>query len=286
MQMRNEDHLHQLQRPKLTKKKNNKTMKSLNKLAIITTAFIMLTAAVAHAQNTQVQCPAGYTPVNGSCFLDAVVPAVIAEQQRPAAGQAKIQPAQQQPDHQCPTGQTWVKAIWGGACYLDEHVPSVMAAIQEQQRLAEIQAKQDALHAAKADKSVQVQVVGTEASVREYSYYIPGTNGYSTTNCNANATAATYGDITTANGTGTCYTTSTPGRPASISIGSIRQSNVHAIMADGTHVTLWCQNGFRHCADLAPGYYQAEIAGNSLWMFAHEFGGKEHKMKYHVTGTW
>jgi hypothetical protein len=233
-------------------------MKSLNKLAIITTAFIMLNAAAAHAQNPQVQCPTGHTlvksPWGGSCFLDATGAAVGArEQQRLDREriahdevQAKVQPAQQ-----CPTGQTWVKAIWGGACYLDEHVPSVIAATQEQQRLAEIQAKQDAAHAAESQKTLTVRVVDTEDSARQYSYFIPGTNGYSTTNCNANATAASYGGITTANGTGTCNTTSTPGRPATIGTGSIPQSNVHAIMANGTHVTLWCQAGFRRRAHLS-----------------------------------
>jgi hypothetical protein len=57
-------------------------------------------------------------------------------------------------------------------------------------------------------------------------------------------------------------------------------------MPDGTHVTLWCQRGFRKCSTLNGGYYSAEINGDSVWIFGHDLGGKEHKIKYHYVGGW
>src|SRR5579863_10064140 len=69
---------------------------------------------------------------------------------------------------------------------------------------------------------------------------------------------------TTANGSTTCTTTSTPGTPASTGVRSIPQAHVHAIMPDRTHITLWCQSGFRHCDTLAAGYYSAEVDRNSV----------------------
>ncbi len=45
-------------------------------------------------------------------------------------------------------------------------------------------------------KEVTVQVVNTQTSERQYSYYVPGTAGSSHTNCDTNATANTYGNST------------------------------------------------------------------------------------------
>jgi hypothetical protein len=140
---------------------------------------------------------------------------------------------------------------------------------------------------AKDRPRVTIQVLDTDTSTRQYTYYVPGSNGRSTTNCNGNATAVNLGGgVTTANGTENCTTTTTPGTPASTGVGYIPQAHVHAIMPDGTHITLWCQRGFRRCSTLNAGYYSAEIDGNSVWMFGHDLGGKEHKIKYHYVGGW
>jgi len=134
---------------------------------------------------------------------------------------------------------------------------------------------------------ITIQVVDTQASERQYSYVVPGTAAQSTTNCNSNATAMAIGDnMTTANGTTNCRTTTTPGRPARTVVNSIPQEHVHAIMPEGTHVTLWCQRGFRQCRYLNPGTYAAQLSGDTLWVYGHDLGGKEHKIKYHAAGGW
>ncbi len=148
---------------------------------------------------------------------------------------------------------------------------------------------------AKEKPRITVQVVGTQTSERQYTYTIPGTAGTSTTNCNTNGNGSVYGTTngSTINGTvdtnstTNCTTTSQPGTPPSTHVSSIAQEHVRAIMADGTHVTLWCQAGFRRCASLQPGYYSAEVKGNTVWMYAHDLSGKEHKIKYKaVGGDW
>src|SRR5258708_7066846 len=94
---------------------------------------------------------------------------------------------------------------------------------------------------------VKITVVDTASSDKVVTHTTPGTAAHSTTNCNANATATGYGNSASANGTENCATTTTPGRPPQTRTAVIAQQNVHAIMPDGTHVTLWCQAGFRHC---------------------------------------
>ncbi|HEV2491587.1 MAG TPA: hypothetical protein VG204_00790 [Terriglobia bacterium] len=138
----------------------------------------------------------------------------------------------------------------------------------------------------KNKRAVTIQVVDTQTSTRERAYYIPGTNAHSTTNCTSNATAVDLGGTATANGTTDCTTTTTPGRPASTGVRYIPQAHVHAIMSNGAHITLWCQAGFRHCNNLEPGTYGAEIVDNSVWVYTHDLGGKEHKIKYRYVGGW
>jgi hypothetical protein len=74
--------------------------------------------------------------------------------------------------------------------------------------------------------------------------------------------------------------------PPTIYNTTVPQMDVHAIMPNGIHVTLWCQTGFHQCANLLPGDYPAEIKGNSFYVHTNDFGGKEHKIKYHAVGTW
>ena len=55
------------------------------------------------------------------------------------------------------------------------------------------------------------------------------------------------------------------------------------------HATLWCQAGFRKCANLSPGTYQAEADGDKalqLYVYSIVFHKMMGKMKYRVVGSW
>jgi len=136
--------------------------------------------------------------------------------------------------------------------------------------------------------TIEIQVVDTLTSQREYTQYIPGTAGNSTTNCNGNATVyGTGGGNATINGTENCRTRTNPGTAPSTVQRSIEQAHVQALMPDGRHITLWCQQGFRRCAKLTPGSYSAELEGNSVWMKVFDLDGTTtHKIKYHFEGGW
>ena len=133
---------------------------------------------------------------------------------------------------------------------------------------------------------VKVQVVTSKGSQRQFSYLLPGTQGTSNTNCYTNATGMSIGDDTSVSGTTNCTTTTSPGTPATTVVRSIPQEHVYAVMPDDSHVTLWCQSGFRRCSYLQPGFYDAEIKGNSLFVHTHDLSGKEFKVKYHAVGGW
>ena len=141
---------------------------------------------------------------------------------------------------------------------------------------------------AKDKPRVTVQVVETETSERQSSYVVPGTDAKSTTTCNKSASETVYAkdngrtvkEAVDTDSTSTCTTTARPATPPTTQVRSIRQENVEAIMADGTHVTLWCQAGFRQCISLKAGYYSAEVDGNTVWMYIRDLSGKEHKVKY------
>ena len=62
--------------------------------------------------------------------------------------------------------------------------------------------------------------------------------------------------------------------------------NVHAILPDGTHVTLWCKTSVRHCVSLSPGEYAAEVKGNEAWVHVPKMDGSDDKIKYRSTGGW
>jgi hypothetical protein len=142
---------------------------------------------------------------------------------------------------------------------------------------------------------VTVQVVGTQTSEKEFTHTTRGTAPISTTNCNSNGTGSvngntngntTYGTVDT-NSTTNCTTETQPGTPPRTHVNYVTQEHVRAIMPDGTHVTLWCQVGFRKCAPLQAGSYSAEVKGNTVWMYVHDLSGKESRMKYKaVGGDW
>ena len=142
---------------------------------------------------------------------------------------------------------------------------------------------------AKDKPKITIEVVNSETSQRQYTYTTPGRNGASQTNCNTNGT--THGTVTdygvgptqinaNTNANTNCTTTTTPSTPPQTNVRSITQEHVSAILPDGRQVTLWCQEGFRHCDNLLPGKYEAEIDGNALFVFVHDLSGKEHKIKY------
>ena len=142
---------------------------------------------------------------------------------------------------------------------------------------------------AKDKPRVTIEVVNSEASQRQYTYTAPGRKGTSETNCNTNGTTnGTINDYGVGpiytNSTGSantnCTTTTAAATPPRTYVRSITQEQVSAILPDGRQVTLWCQAGFRRCDDLRPGKYEAEIDGNSLFVFVHELSGKERKIKY------
>lgn len=139
---------------------------------------------------------------------------------------------------------------------------------------------------AKEHQQVAVEVVDSETSMRQFTYFIPGTPSRSTTNCNQNATIYDSGGSTaTASGTENCTTTTTPGRPPSTELGQIAQDHVRAVI-EGQHVMLWCQAGFRHCAHLRPGTYFGEIKGSAVWLDVYDLGHKKHRIKYRDAGGW
>ena len=145
---------------------------------------------------------------------------------------------------------------------------------------------------AKDKETFQIEVVGTDAWQKDVAVNHPARAGTSNTNCNTNGSvnATTYGDTTSGNvnATTNCTTTATPGTPAYTTHHAVQQESVHAIL-NGQHVTLWCQAGFRKCANLSPGLYTAETDGDKavrIYVYSlttHKLMGK---MKYRVVGSW
>jgi hypothetical protein len=145
---------------------------------------------------------------------------------------------------------------------------------------------------AKDKATLQIEVVGTDAWQRDVAIHHAAASGTSDTNCNTNSSvdATTYGNTTNGNinATTNCTTTTTPGTPAYTTHRAIQQESVHAIL-NGQHVLLWCQAGFRKCANLAPGLYTAEADGDKAAriyvysLISHKLMGK---MKYRLVGSW
>jgi hypothetical protein len=145
---------------------------------------------------------------------------------------------------------------------------------------------------AKDQPTLQIEVIGTDAWQRDLAIHHAATSGTSDTNCNTNGNVneTTYGNTASGsvNATTNCTTTSTPGTPAYTTHRAVQQESVHAIF-NGQHVTLWCQAGFRKCANLAPGTYTAEADGDKavrIYVYSlitHKLMGK---MKYRVVGSW
>lgn len=142
---------------------------------------------------------------------------------------------------------------------------------------------------AKDKPKIIIEVVNSETSERVYTYTTPGKKGKSETSCDTNGT--TNGTVSDSgigptqinantNANTNCTTTSTPATPPQTHVSSTTQEHVSAILPDGRHVILWCQNEFRRCDYLQPGKYTAEPDGNVLFVYVHDLSGRAHRVKY------
>jgi hypothetical protein len=83
--------------------------------------------------------------------------------------------------------------------------------------------------------------------------------------------------------------------------GQPKQVSTHVILADGSHVALWCQEWARRCEILRHGAYDADVdlKKGLVWIYAQgssqwdtswapvdQGQGKVHKIKYRVSGNW
>jgi hypothetical protein len=138
-----------------------------------------------------------------------------------------------------------------------------------------------------------IEVINSQAGVREFAWSIPGRPGYSRTDCSttgtANGTATSIGNTTFGDATGnsntSCQTTYTPPTEPTTTYSYINQVWVYAVV-DSRHMKLWCQKQFRDCRILEAGNYEAESKGDAIYVMAWDPGGKRHRIKYRVVGTW
>lgn len=131
---------------------------------------------------------------------------------------------------------------------------------------------------------ISIRVVETQASDRHVSYETPGAPAESTTHCTENSG---YGAVITGGPGVDCTTKTTPATAAHRDTITIQQANVLAVFPGDKHVTLWCQRGFRKCADLDAGTYAAEVDGDIVWVSVPSgLNGKITKIKYHYNGSW
>jgi hypothetical protein len=142
---------------------------------------------------------------------------------------------------------------------------------------------------AKDKFTITIEVVDSNAWHRQFDIHHAGTASQMNcdTNGNTNGTITNSSVYATTNATTNC--TTTPGSAAYTTQGYIAQNTTHAIMPDGTHVTLWCQAGFRRCANLATGTYTAEPDGDKalkLYIYSLVSHKPMGKIKYRVSGTW
>ena len=131
------------------------------------------------------------------------------------------------------------------------------------------------------------------------SYYVPGSPSQSRTSCNGTSNASGNTSTLDAN----CTTTTSPGSPARSGTRYVYSEDIRVIMPDGSHLTLWCQEGYRTCLHLAAGKYSAERDKDTIWIyctFANQDNWSEtgmspgqrkashtlEKIKYRVVGTW
>lgn len=142
---------------------------------------------------------------------------------------------------------------------------------------------------AKEHPKIRIEVLSAKSAQRQFTYTTPGRAGTSTTNCNSNGSGTinattygnnTYGNVNTDTQTN-CNTTTTAATPPTAHTSTIQQEYISAVLPNGSHLTLWCQAGFRKCYELQPGFYDAEVTGGStLEVIVVDLQGKQHRIKY------
>ena len=152
-----------------------------------------------------------------------------------------------------------------------------------------------------AEKKPQfvLEVVKAVQTEKSRSYYVPGTPSRSNTTCNGASTDSG----TTSNLNADCTTTTTPGNAPRSGTRLTYSEDMRVIMPDGSHLTLWCQEGFRTCIHLGPGKYSAERESDTVWVYC-TYADQENwdetgmspgqrkanhvleRVKYRVVGTW
>lgn len=132
--------------------------------------------------------------------------------------------------------------------------------------------------------TITIEVVDTRAWTKDVPIHHSGSSE-SSTDCNTNGTINDSNVSATTN-----CNTSTTTNPSYTGHIYLQQESVHAILPGGQHVTLWCQNGFRKCFDLAAGTYEAELDGDkALRLYVHSLTTHKlmGKIKYRiVAGGW
>ena len=138
-----------------------------------------------------------------------------------------------------------------------------------------------AMAAKKHKPQVVIEVVESRNSLRVHTQ--PAKTGQSNINCLSNANALDTG-VRAADGSANC-TTTTDAPPSQPAVTRISEVQVQAIMPDGRRITLFCQQGRRSCGSLIAGSYEAEVDGNSAWVYVPDpVGARGRKIKYRFAG--
>lgn len=128
--------------------------------------------------------------------------------------------------------------------------------------------------------SLTVRAITHASQVNEYTstYTTPGT---SDTRCSGSGT--TIGNTTDM--TANCQTTSTPAQTQTVTRNTVDVVNI--VEAEGTRYKIACRANWvgSNCSEMTDGdLFQAEIEGNTMWVFAHKNGnqGKLVKCRYKI----
>jgi hypothetical protein len=131
--------------------------------------------------------------------------------------------------------------------------------------------------------SMKIQVVDTSVTETQSNTGVSGYAGHSSTRCD---NPVGYGNSSSSRPSTNCSNTGISAGAGHSADKSILQINVHAVLPDGTHVTLWCQTSLRHCSALSPGEYVADVKGNDAWIHLPKMDGSADKIKYRSIGGW
>jgi hypothetical protein len=109
----------------------------------------------------------------------------------------------------------------------------------------------------------QLQVIKPIQTLNTTTYSVPGTPSRSDSNCTGTVTQSGANSTVNAG----CNTTTTPGTEASVGTGYRYSEDIRVLLPGGSHVTLWCQEGFRTCLHLKTGTYWAERYKDNIWIY-------------------